>query len=383
LSAHILPVACDSLLPLSTGDFGLRAWCGSTSKNPCNFEETGAMTISPQRWLGALAVSGAMALPIVSLAQDGQNDRDNDSRQNESRQSDSDRDRSDDGDRDRDRSQSNDPDRDRNRDENRSRQNDDRDWADNSSNQDDDQAGLGVTLYERESGREGATIRRVHPNSPAEHMGLRAGDRITKINGDEVESYRDLIKEVRDLEAGDNVRIEIQRDGDEKTVRGELESRREALVFRGQGQRDRGQFFNRRGNDGRWNQERERVANYGDQSNRQQFSYEGGSSDNSQHQHVRQQLDSLERQVNQLRREIDQLRNSVSGRESGRSQGYTSSQDQSRNDSSGSYERESQAGYSDSGVQQQYGSRTSYDAIDSPGGQVGEERLRPNSDVND
>jgi hypothetical protein len=215
-------------------------------------------------------------------------------------------------------------------------------------------------------------------------MGLRAGDRITKINGDEVESYRDLIKEVRNLEAGDNVRIEIQRDGDSKTVRGELESRREALVFRGQvqrdgqGQRDRGQFFGRRGNDGRWNQDRDRVAYDSDQSSRRQFSYEGGSADNSQHQHVRQQLDSLERQVNQLRREIDSLRNSVGGRESGRSQGYTSNQDQSRN-----YERGSQAGYSDSGVQQQYGSRTSYDAIDSPGGQVGEERLRPNSDVND
>lgn len=361
------------------------------------------MTISPQRWLGALAMSGAMALPIVSLAQDGQNDRDSDSRQSESRKSDSDRDRSQDRDRDRDedrdRQQDRDQDGKRNREDSRSRQQDDRDWADNSTRQDDDEAGLGVTLYERESGREGATIRRVHPNSPAEHMGLRAGDRITKINGDKVESYRDLIKEVRDLEAGDKVRIEIQRDGESKTVRGELESRREALVFRGQGQRDRGQFFNRGVNEGRWNQERDRVTfqnnrsgynqpSYGNQSSRRQFSYEGGSSNSAQDQQVHQQLDSLERQVNQLRREIDQLRNSVGGRESGRSQGYTSDQDQSRGDysrldSSGGYERESQAGYSDSGVQQQYGSRTSYDAIDSPGGQVGEERLRPSSDLND
>lgn len=346
---------------------------------------------SPQKLLGALTVAGLAALPIVALAQDGQNDRDNNNaRQRDSRQSDSQSD--------------NRSDRDRDRSEQRWNQNSDRDWADNSRSQDDDQAGLGVTLYERESGREGATIRRVHPNSPAEQMGLRAGDRITKINGDEVESYRDLIREVRDLEAGDNVRIEIQRDGDSKTVRGELESRREALVFRGQRQRDRGQFFDRRARDDRWDQSRDRVAyqddrlSYGDQSNRRQFSYEGGSTNDSrqgrpqqgqlqQGQQLRQQLDSLERQVNQLRREIDQLRNSIGGRGTSQAQGYTrtdSSRDgQSQGYQPQGYDRESQADYSDYGVQGQYGSRTSYDEVQSPGGQVGEERLRPSSDLDD
>jgi hypothetical protein len=347
------------------------------------------MFSSLRKEFGMLAIACLAVLPAVSLAQETQSDRDSDqSHQQDSDQRRSQLDRAEESaDQDSRKGGSQtlgDDNRPANLDS-RNYQNDDRDWADNSSSQDDDQAGLGVTLYESASGREGATIRRVHPNSPAEHMGLRPGDRITKINDNDVESYRDLIEEVRELEPGDNVQIEIERDGDSKTVGGELESRREALVFRGQRMQDRGRMADRRSGDNRWDQGR--VAYNSDQSGDRQFSYEGGSQQNQQ---FRQQLNSLERQVNQLRRQIDQLRYSVDSRSNSQSQNYN---------------RESQAGYSEYDSQDSRNRRTSYNQPStqgswsdghrgqstrgynqfeterSPGGQTGEERLRPGSDT--
>lgn len=343
------------------------------------------MYYSSRKWLGALAAAALVALPVVAQAQDNQNYED------QSRQSDSQRDNSQNRNRnEKDRSRQYDDqsrqsdqsrrDQDRQR-EDRGRQQDRR-WDDDSSNrQDDGPAGLGVTLDPNRSDRDGAVIQRVHRNSPAEQMGLREGDRITAVNGDDVESARDVVEEIRDLEPGEQVRIEIDREGDRRTLRGELESRREALVFRGQrqGQQQRGRFFDRRQRDDRWNQGQDRPAYYGDQSSRRQYSYEGGRTSNNQD--IRQQLHAIERQVNQLSREIDDLRYALNS-------SAPSQRDYDRN-------RESQAGYDEYQTQDRFGSRTSYgqrtdgyqnqrdetgyDRIDSPGGEVGEERLRPES----
>ncbi len=76
----------------------------------------------------------------------------------------------------------------------------------------------------------GALIDRVAPGSPAEKAGIRAGDIITRLNGesllsgggvyDEDESAPGmrLIERARKLEKGDTVNVELRRDGERKTV---------------------------------------------------------------------------------------------------------------------------------------------------------------------
>jgi membrane-associated protease RseP (regulator of RpoE activity) len=63
----------------------------------------------------------------------------------------------------------------------------------------------------------GALVGDVDEGSPAEKAGLRKGDVILRIDGRAVEAPSDLVREVRDRDAGDAVRIDWVRDGRETT----------------------------------------------------------------------------------------------------------------------------------------------------------------------
>ncbi len=340
------------------------------------------MFCSFQNWLGALAVAASLALPMGVRAQDGQSDQ-GQSRQRDS-QSDNSQNRSGNASNQSGQSgQSGKQSREEstgtgeNRAPGDSWQQDDRSWSDGSSNQQSDApAGLGVTLDRNRSGQNGAVVQRVHRDSPAEQMGFRQGDRITAIDGNQVNSVSDVIEKIRNLQPGDQVRIEIERNGNTRTLQGELESRREALVFRGQQQgQGMGQGYDGRGRqrDDQWYPEQDQTRF--NQSNRGQYSQGDSSSDRSQN--VRRQLDSLERQVNQLRREIDDLQSSLNSGAPSQRGGN----------------RESQANYDEYDSQNRFSNRTSYgqrmdgyqsadrfEVDRSPGGQVGIERTRPGND---
>jgi C-terminal processing protease CtpA/Prc len=84
------------------------------------------------------------------------------------------------------------------------------------------QGGLGVNIATDD--REGVVVRNVHRGSPAEEMGIRPGDRITQVNGQEVNSTREFVQTIRNMDPGEDVELDIRRArGGEQTLRGELE----------------------------------------------------------------------------------------------------------------------------------------------------------------
>lgn len=83
--------------------------------------------------------------------------------------------------------------------------------------------GVGVEPNERKGkrGAEGVVVTNVLPESPAAEAGIKAGDIITAIDGEEVRGPEQFVEHIRGLKAGDLVRLTLSREGErtEKTVR--------------------------------------------------------------------------------------------------------------------------------------------------------------------
>jgi serine protease Do len=60
----------------------------------------------------------------------------------------------------------------------------------------------------------GVLIRRIPEDSPAESVGLLAGDRVVGINGNPVRSRLDLLRNLNVQAAGHQIEIVVQRDGE-------------------------------------------------------------------------------------------------------------------------------------------------------------------------
>lgn len=72
---------------------------------------------------------------------------------------------------------------------------------------------------------EGALITEVEEDSPAEKAGLKAGDVIVKIDGEEIEDPGDVVEVVTDKEEGDKVKISVLRNKKKKTFTLEVAER--------------------------------------------------------------------------------------------------------------------------------------------------------------
>ncbi|MCK6524810.1 trypsin-like peptidase domain-containing protein, partial [Myxococcota bacterium] len=71
---------------------------------------------------------------------------------------------------------------------------------------------MGVGLGDAEEGK-GAIVAQVFADTPAGQAGLRAGDRVTQLNGEEVVDSRSLVRAVGQLPPGEVVRLGVERDG--------------------------------------------------------------------------------------------------------------------------------------------------------------------------
>jgi predicted metalloprotease with PDZ domain len=72
------------------------------------------------------------------------------------------------------------------------------------------------------SGPPGAVVKDVAPDSPAEKGGLKVGDRIVKINNDDLQSFEDLKDRVGKLHAKDKINLKVARGNEELDLTIEL-----------------------------------------------------------------------------------------------------------------------------------------------------------------
>ncbi len=168
----------------------------------------------------------------------------------------------------------------------------------------DEDAGLGVNIVS-EGSQEGVTVVRVFPDTPAEQMGIQEGDRITQVNGQEVQSTQEFISQIREMNPGDQVQLEVDRNQEEIIVSGQLESRDEALAG------------NQQGGSQSWRQENETwQTGYDEQrdSSQQQGRIARGGASDSRIQQIEQRIDRLRRELDQLRSNLQELRQDQGGR---------------------------------------------------------------------
>jgi putative serine protease PepD len=85
-----------------------------------------------------------------------------------------------------------------------------------------ERAYLGVTSSPHPNGAE---IQGVTPGSPAQSAGLRAGDVITGVDGRDVSEPEDLSEAINKLKPGDQIVVEVSRDGERRTVTVKLAER--------------------------------------------------------------------------------------------------------------------------------------------------------------
>lgn len=86
-----------------------------------------------------------------------------------------------------------------------------------------DRPGLGITGFTAPGGQ-GAGVSTVLPGMGAAEAGLRTGDIIVEVEGNEIDSIEALSEEIRSYEPGDTVSITYLRDGEEETVEVTLEA---------------------------------------------------------------------------------------------------------------------------------------------------------------
>ena len=94
---------------------------------------------------------------------------------------------------------------------------------------------LGVNVGNAEPGVNGAKVIGVSPGGPAAEAGVKAGDLIVAINGKQLGSSRDLVFQMRQVEPGDTVDLDLKRGPTTELKVGVVTKPSEEMVFAGGG----------------------------------------------------------------------------------------------------------------------------------------------------
>ena len=81
---------------------------------------------------------------------------------------------------------------------------------------------LGVHLAPDTTQQSGAIVQKVIPNGSAERMGVIDGDRIISVNGNETNSFKELMKQLGETKKTKETKLGLLRKGKKIEVRGEL-----------------------------------------------------------------------------------------------------------------------------------------------------------------
>ena len=74
------------------------------------------------------------------------------------------------------------------------------------------------TASDGDATRAGAQVRTVSENTPAQRAGLKAGDVITAVNGERVDSAESLVAHIREYSVGDTVKLTVLRDNKSQEI---------------------------------------------------------------------------------------------------------------------------------------------------------------------
>jgi len=69
----------------------------------------------------------------------------------------------------------------------------------------------------------------VFPNSPAQQAGIRPGDRLTRINGQPIYTYRDVVRIISSRDPNSQVQLDIDRNGRQQQLTATLADRDQAF----------------------------------------------------------------------------------------------------------------------------------------------------------
>lgn len=100
--------------------------------------------------------------------------------------------------------------------------NQDREQSNQERGQNSGQAALGIAVSDSE---DGVQVEAIFPNSPAEQSQLREGDEIVSIDGESIDSARQVIQAIQQKSPNERLQIKARRNGQSKTIQVRLADR--------------------------------------------------------------------------------------------------------------------------------------------------------------